>query len=265
MKVGFVGSGNMAEAMIAALIEAKLAAPHEIFASDISSERRAALKQRFRINMYSKNQVIPGMAEIVFMAVKPQQMSEVLKEIASGVGRQHLVISIAAGKTLSFIQSILPQARVIRVMPNLPCTVLEGMSVFCLGSKANAADRHTATRLLSCFGKVLELPEDQFNAVTALSGSGPAFFSYFLNAMLDAGAKEGLAAKDALLLAEQTMLGTSKLLIEKNMDPADLIKAVTSAKGTTAAGLEVLDKSDVLSIVRQTIKAAARRSAELSG
>ncbi|MDD5520018.1 MAG: pyrroline-5-carboxylate reductase [Kiritimatiellae bacterium] len=264
MKVGFIGAGNMAEAMIASLINSKLLAPHEISVSDISADRRRLIKQKFRVNVYSKNQIIPGVADVVFLAVKPQQLTDVLFEIASGVGCEHLVISIVAGKKVEFIQSILSQARIIRVMPNLPCTVSEGMSVFCMGGTANTSDKQMASKLLSSFGQVLELPEDQFDAVTALSGSGPAFFSYFLNQMVEAAVKEGLNRKDALMLAGQTMLGTSKLLIEKKLDPADLIKAVTSAKGTTAAGLLVLDKSDLSGIVNQTIKSAAKRSAELS-
>jgi len=264
MKVGFIGAGNMAEAMIASLIDAKQLLPHELSVSDISADRRALIKQNFRVNVYSKNQVIPGVADVLFLAVKPQQLGDVLAEIASGVGRQHLVISIVAGKKLGFIQSELPQARVVRVMPNLPCTVSEGMSVFCMAPHASVADKQMASRLLSYFGKVLELPEDHFDAVTALSGSGPAFFSYFLNQMVAAAVKEGLGREDALMLAGQTMLGTAKLLIEKKIDPMDLVKTVASAKGTTAAGLDVLEKSDLAGIIGQTIRSAAKRSAELS-
>jgi len=264
MRVGFVGAGKMAEAMIVSLINSKLLAPHEISVSDISADRRHLIKQNFRVNVYSKNQVIPGVADVLFLAVKPQQLTDVLVELADGVGQQHLVVSIVAGKKVGFIQSMLPQARIIRVMPNLPCTVSEGMSVFCMGTTANTSDKQIVSKLLSSFGQVLELPEDKFDVVTALSGSGPAFFSYFLSQMVEAAVKEGLSRKDALLLAEQTMLGTSKLLIEKKQDPVDLIKAVTSAKGTTAAGLSVLDKSDLSNVVSQTIKSAAKRSAELS-
>lgn len=264
MKVGFIGAGNMAEAMIASLVNSKLLAPHEISVSDVNADRRALIKQNFSVNVYSKNQAIAGVAEVLFLAVKPQQLADVLAELAPGVSHQHLVISIAAGKKIAFVESLLPQARVIRVMPNLPCTVAEGMSVFCMGAAANSSDKQTASKLLSSFGKVLELPEDQFDAVTALSGSGPAFFCYFLNQMVDAGVREGLSREHALKLAGQTMLGTSRLLAEKNLDPAELIKSVASAKGTTAAGLAILAKSDLSVIVNQTINAAAKRSAELS-
>lgn len=264
MKVGFIGAGNMSEAMISSLINCKMLAPHEIFVSDVNAERRSLVKQLYRVNVYSKNQIIPGVVDVLFLAVKPQQLSEVLAELAPGVGVHHLVFSIAAGVKVDFIQSKLPLARVIRVMPNLPAVVSEGISAFCVGATANTSDRQIAFRLLSSFGQVLELPEKQFDAVTALSGSGPAFFSYFLIQMVEAAMHEGLSRKDALMLAEHTMLGTSRLLIEKNFDPADLIKAVTSWKGTTAAGLAVLDKSDILAVVKQTIRAAAKRSAELS-
>jgi pyrroline-5-carboxylate reductase len=214
--------------------------------------------------MYSKNAVIPGSAETLVLAVKPQQLDAVLTELASLITADHLVISIAAGKKLAGIESLLPSARVIRVMPNLACLVAEGMSVLCPGSKATPADIATATKLLSCFGKVLELPEEKFDAVTALSGSGPAFLTYLLNGLVAAGVEEGLTRQDALLLAEQTMLGTAKILIEKGTDPQELIQSVTSAKGTTAAGLAVMENSDILAVLRKTIGAAADRSKELS-
>jgi len=264
MKVGFVGCGKMAEAMISSFIDSRILKAHEIFASDISADRRHMVKRRHGINVYSKNNVVVETAEIVFFAVKPQDLNEVITEIASHITKNHLVVSIVAGKKISSIQSMLPMARVIRVMPNLACLVSEGMSVFCTSPKVTVSDRKTAIRLLSCFGKVLELPEDQFDAVTALSGSGPAFFAYLLDRMIDAGVKEGLDRKNALLLAEQTMLGTSRLLIENGIDPKDIIVAVASAKGTTAAGLAVLERSDISTILHDTIKMAVKRSKELS-
>ncbi|MFC1497107.1 pyrroline-5-carboxylate reductase [Verrucomicrobiota bacterium] len=264
MKIGFIGAGKMAEAIIAALINSKLFVPHQIFAGDVSSERRKLLKRRYGINTYSNNNAIPGMAEIIFLSVKPQQLVDVLNEISGGVNKRHLVISIAAGKKISFIQSLFSTARIARVMPNLACLVSEAMSVFCVGKTATVSDKKTVTRILSCFGKVAELPESRFDTVTALSGSGPAFFTYFLESMVNAGTKEGLSRKDALALAVQTMLGTSKLLMEKKIDPEELIMSVTSEKGTTAAGLEVMENSELSKIVCKTIKAAAKRSKELS-
>lgn len=265
MKIGFIGAGNMAEAIITSLITTRTMGASEIFASDVSQDRRQALKKQHGINVYSRNDVLPGMADILFLSVKPQHIQEVAGEIADKITEHHLVISILAGKTTAVLERLLPVARVIRVMPNMPVQVFEGMSVFCAGQRATHADKATAAKLLGCFGKVIELTEDKFDAVTALSGSGPAFFAYLLDKMVTAAVEEGLARKDALLLAEQTMLGSAKLLLERGTDPVDLIKTVASARGTTAAGLEVLDKSDISSVLNSTIKAAARRSRELAG
>lgn len=265
MKIGFIGGGKMAEAIISALIGSKTVGASEIFASDLSADRRSYLKKQFGINAYSRNEVIPGMADVIFLSIKPQQFDEVAAELAGKVTGQHLVISILAGKKTSNIEALLPAARVIRVMPNMACQVTEGMSVLCCGRLATHTDKTTAVKVLESCGRVLELTEDKFDAVTALSGSGPAFFAYVLNKMVEAAVQEGLEQADALLLAEQTMRGTAKFLLEKETTPADLIKSVASAKGTTAAGLEVLDKSDIAVVLADTIKAAARRSRELAG
>jgi pyrroline-5-carboxylate reductase len=264
MKVGFIGCGKMGEAMVASATTSKLLVPHQVFASDLSAERRRTMKSRYGINVYSKNNAIPGFADILVLSVKPQDLDAVLQEIASSVSRKHLIISIVAGKRISQIQSILADARIIRVMPNLACVVGEGMSVFSAGNRVTSTDEKTALRLLSSFGKVVKLPENQFDAVTALSGSGPAFFAHLMDGMIKGAIKEGLGEEEALLLAEQTMLGTSKLLIDQKMTPSDLVKAVASPKGTTAAGIAVLEKSAVSRILRETIKAAATRSRQLS-
>ncbi len=264
MKIGFIGCGKMAEAMISSLIQSKIVGPHELFVSDVSGERRRVVKGRYGLNVYSRNNVICDMADILFLAVKPQNLGAVQKEIAEHVTERHLAISIAAGKTIAFLENGLPAARVIRVMPNLPCTVGEGMSVLCAGSRATAKDRRNAQTLLGSFGRVMELPEDMFDAVTAVSGSGPAFFAYYLEKMIASGVKAGLKREDAIVLAEQTMLGTSRLLIERNITPDELIKAVASSKGTTSEGLAALEKSDMNQIMDNTITAAARRSRELS-
>lgn len=264
MKVGFIGAGKMAEAILAALVASGVVKAAEITASDVSEARRRRMRRRYGAGVTARNRTVVARAQVVFLAVKPQQLDAVLEEIAPAVTRSHLFISIAAGKTIARLEALLPDARVIRVMPNLPCVVGEGVSAFCAGSRATRADRGTADALLSSCGKVLELPEELFDAVTAVSGSGPAFFAYLLNCVVEAGTAEGLTRADALLLAEQTMLGTARLLMEQNIDPQALIDAVTSAKGTTAAGRAVLEKSSVPGVLRRTIRAAARRSRELS-
>lgn len=264
MRIGFVGGGKMAEAIVSAVIDAEVAAPHEILVSDAKAERRDLMKQTYGINAYARNDAVISGADVVFLAVKPQDMESVLAEIRSAVTAKQLFVSIAAGKTLDFLQSRLPGAKVVRVMPNMAAQVGDGMSVFCAGAGVGATERAKVAKLLECFGRALELPEEQMDAVTALSGSGPAFFAWIVDALAAAAAEEGVDRKHALLLAEQTMKGTARMLMERNMDPAELVKAVASPKGTTAEGLKVLDASDVRAVLRETLAAAARRSRELS-
>jgi pyrroline-5-carboxylate reductase len=263
VQIGFIGGGAMAEAILAALLRAKTVRASEIAVSDIRSARRRTLKRRHAVATTADNSAVARSAAVLFLAVKPQQLGEVLAEIAPALGARTLVVSIAAGKTLAFLEDRLPGARVIRVMPNLPAQVGEGMSVFRGGGRVRAADRKTVRALLGCFGRVLELPEACFDAVTAVSGSGPAFFAYLLDAMVEGGVAEGLARRDALVLAEQTMLGTARLLLERGTDPRELIEAVTSARGTTAAGRAVLERSATAKTLQRTVRAAARRSREL--
>jgi pyrroline-5-carboxylate reductase len=263
MKIGFIGAGKMAEAIMASLLHAKVVEAHALSASDISAARRDAIRKRYGINMYSKNADVAVAADILFLAVKPQDLAAVLHELAGDVTANHLVVSIAAGKGLAFLEDLLPQARLVRVMPNLPCQVGEGMSVYCMGATTREADGRTVDTLLSCFGKALELPEAQFDAVTAVSGSGPAFCARLIDLMAAAGVNEGLTHDDALLLAEQTMLGTARVLMDRNLSPGELIAAVKSPGGTTAAGLEQLETPLLADIIRRAIHAAAERSRAL--
>ncbi|MCX7591729.1 MAG: pyrroline-5-carboxylate reductase [Kiritimatiellae bacterium] len=262
--IGFIGAGKMAEAMIGALLYRQRVRACDLLASDIMAERRRDIERNYGITVTNRNTEVATRSGIIFLAVKPQQLDEVLKEIAPVVDSSKLVISIAAGKRLATMESRLPNARVVRVMPNLPCLVAEGMSVFCAGSRATPADRQTVLHLLTAFGRVAELPEEQFDAVTALSGSGPAFFAYFLDCLVLAAEAVGLDRETALLLAAQTMLGTARLVLEKALSPDRIIESVSSARGTTVAGMAVIGTSDVPEVVRRTIEAATRRSRELS-
>jgi pyrroline-5-carboxylate reductase len=263
MQIGFIGGGQMAEAIIAGLIQRDAAKPDEILAADVSAERRALLQQRYAVQVTPDNAAVIQQRLLVLLAVKPQILEAVLKELAPHVTLGHVVVSIAAGKRTAFIESFLPRGRIIRVMPNLACQVGAGMNVFTRGTRTLPADAATVARVLACCGEVAELPEAQFDAVTALSGSGPAFFAYVLDRLAEGAVAEGLKPEDARRLAAQTMYGTALLLLEKRFDPAALSAAVTSAKGTTAAGRAVLETPAVAEILRQTVRAAAARSREL--
>ena len=265
MRIGFLGAGKMAEAILSALIRNQVVPASQIVIREVVADRRAYLRRRYKVSTATTSTDLVEDCDVVILAVKPQDLDELLVHIAPALNKQHVLISIAAGKTLSHLQKLAGRCiRLIRVMPNLAVMVGEGMSAFCLGAKARPADRKLAARLLGCCGQVVELNERHFDAVTALSGSGPAFFTYLMNALSDAAQNEGLPSEAARLLAEQTMLGAARYLLKTGIEPKDLIQAVASPKGTTAAGLAVLEASPVRRILERTIQAAAHRSHELS-
>ena len=262
MKISFLGAGKMGGAIIESLLKAKIARASDVKVFDISAERVAQLEKRFKVKGAADAGAAVGGADVVFLAVKPQDLGALLAQVRSAAP---LFVSIAAGKKTAWIEAALPpKARVVRVMPNLAVSVGQGMSGFCLGKNARKSDAKTAQKILSCTGKAALFEEAQLDAVTALSGSGPAFFASFLQAMADAGAALGLAPETAAELALQTMLGTAAVLSQTGQAAEQFVKDVTSAKGTTAAGLEVLEKSALRSAVKRTLAAAARRSRELS-
>lgn len=265
MRVGFIGAGKMAEAILVSLVKAGLQKPADICAGDVSESRRRRMKRRHGVRVTARNEVVVESSDVIFLSMKPQDMDAALPALAPGVTRKHLVLSIAAGRTLAYLEEMLPRGRVVRVMPNLAAAVGEAMSAYCPGSRLRAVDRKRVIQLLAAFGEAIELQESLFDAVTALSGSGPAFFAYVLDALVTAGVEEGLRRRDALVLAEQTMLGTARVLLDRQVDPAELIESVASPKGTTAEGLAVLAASDVKRVLGRVIAAAARRSRELSG
>lgn len=262
-KIGFIGAGKMAEAMISGLIANRFASPSEIVVSDINCERLSAIGREYGVRVTLSNAEVVALSPMYVLAVKPQQLAEVLKSLAPSVSSNHLMVSIVAGKSTLYLESFLPAGRVVRVMPNIACLVGAGMNVFTRGSRATADDGAWVARLLGCCGRALEMSESLFDAVTALSGSGPAFFAYLLDRLVDGAVKEGMPREQALILAAQTMTGTAQLLLQKSMSPSDLATAVTSAKGTTAAGREVLETPVMDDILERTIQAAARRSREL--
>ncbi len=265
IQIGFIGAGKMAEAMMAGFIAKRVMAPDEILAGDVSAERLAEVSRKQGVRLAVDNADVVRNARVCVLAVKPQQLDAVLRSLVPCFTSDHLIISIAAGKTTSYLESLVPNGRVVRVMPNIACLVGEGMNVYTRGARATTADSDLVARLLRCCGQAIELPEALFDAVTALSGSGPAFFAYLLDRFVDGAVQEGMPRSKALTLATQTMLGTARLLMENGMEPADLAGAVTSAKGTTAAGRAVLETPEMADLLSRTIAAAARRSRELAG
>ena len=264
VRIGFIGCGKMAQAIMGALVKAGKTKPRDVVASDVDVKALSSAHKHLGITIARTNIETAKLCNILVLAVKPQQMDQVLSEISPAVTGRHLVISIAAGIRIARIEAILKSARVVRTMPNMACLVGEAVTAYAGGRKTSKSDLKIVAGLLASFGDAIRLPERMFDAVTALSGSGPAFFAYCLAAMTAGAIDEGLPRAAAMKLAMLTMRGTGRLLIERSIDPADLIAGVASAKGTTAAGLAVLDSRKTGQILRSTIRAAARRSRQLS-
>jgi pyrroline-5-carboxylate reductase len=259
MKIGFIGGGNMAEAMIKGMTAKGM---KDIMVSEPRAERRQHLEKMYRIKTSESNSEIASSCGIIILAVKPQNMDAVLKEIGPNITEEKTVVSIAAGITLSFLSSLLKTKRLLRVMPNTPALIQEGMTVMSLCECFADRDISIIKEIFMSIGRVITLPEKYMDVVTAISGSGPAFIAQFMETMIDAGEKMGLNRDTASELALQTLSGTAKLL-DTGMSPENLREMVTSPGGTTEAGLETLKKRDFQDAVISAIDAATKRAREL--
>lgn len=261
--IGFVGGGNMAEAMIRGLLRGGHFKPEQVSVSGPREERMRELREKYEIEATTDNKV-PAAAQIVVLSVKPQIMSRVLTEIADTIDADALVLSIAAGVPVAAIQSRLAGGtRVVRAMPNTPALVDAGATAIAGGEHARESDLADARRIFDAIGLTVVLDEYQLDAVTGLSGSGPAYVFLILEALSDAGVKVGLSRRTAQLLAAQTLLGSAKLLLETNEHPGRLKDMVTSPGGTAITGLHTLENGGVRTTLMNAVEAATRRSREL--
>ncbi len=265
MRVGFLGAGKMAEAILSSMVQTGLCDPWDVMACDKVEERRTLMANQYGVVATDDVALTVKECKVLVLAVKPQDLDVLLGAVKKQLTDKHLLISIAAGKTLATLKKAAGiKPRIVRVMPNLALMVQEGMSVFCAAKNAKATDRKLVAQIFGNAGSVLELGEKHFDAVTALSGSGPAFFAYVMQAMVEGAVSLGLPKDAARLLAEQTLIGTGIYLQNTGREAGEFIQAVASPKGTTAAGLAVLEKSTVKAALAKTLAAAAGRSAELS-
>lgn len=262
--IGFIGAGKMGGAILSGITREK-AAPASVLVCDARAEALAPFVEKgFAVTGDPLD--VARQCPVIFVAVKPQDFDALLSSMAPALRKTQLVVSIAAGKTLAKMRRLLGHApRLARVMPNLAASVGEGVMSFVMDSSATPRDRKLVESLLSCCGIAVALEERLFDAVTALGGSGPAFFAYALDAMAKGGEALGFSSGDAAAIALQTMLGTAKYLKETGQDTASFIKAVCSPHGTTEAGMKVLGRSSVAAAFAKTLAAAAKRSAELQG
>ena len=261
--IGFIGVGVMGSSIIKSLLKQSLS-PDQICISDKSVEKAQELASGYKVKIKSILEIGQS-CDVIFLAVKPQDLEAVLVELKKTLKPNVLVISIAAGKKIEFIEEHLASdVSVVRVMPNTPAQIGKGISAIAAGSKSSKEDMKVATELFLASGEVVEVEEEMLDAVTALSGSGPAYFFRFVEAMI-AGAQElGLSESDAKILVIQTIAGASEMLKQDGASPTKLRENVTSPNGTTFAALQVLESNDLETIIKKAMRAARDRSQELS-
>jgi pyrroline-5-carboxylate reductase len=261
--IGFIGGGNMAEALIKGLLIGGLPAA-DLLVAEPSGERCAFLADRYGVSAIGENRVVAARCDILILAVKPQIAPAVLAEIGGDITPAKLLISIMAGiRTATLEAACPPGSRVVRVMPNTPALVMDAASAIAAGASATDVDITQTRRIFELVGKGWLVEEKLMDAVTGLSGSGPAYVLTFIEALSDAGVKNGLPREVALGLATQTVLGTAKLLLETREHPALLREKVTSPGGTTIAGLHILENEGFRGTIINAVDAATARSTEL--
>jgi pyrroline-5-carboxylate reductase len=263
-RIGFIGGGKMGEALINGILRAGLSTSEKIMVSDVDKKRLQILEKEAGIKTTQDNKKITSDSDIIILAVKPNMMGSVLDELNSEITSKHLVISIAAGVPLSFMESSLNEGcRVVRVMPNTPCLVGETAAGYALGKNATQADGKLVGQLLDAVGKSFLLEEKYLDAVTGLSGSGPAFIYVVIEALADGGVKMGLPRDVAITLAAQTAFGAAKMVLESDTHIGQLRDSVTSPGGTTIEGLHALEKGGIRNALIDAVEVATKKSKRL--
>lgn len=278
-KIGFIGAGNMAEAMISALIETATIAPGDIFISDIDSNRLTHLASGYGIKPVSGNLELVKHSNIVIFAIKPQHVDAVLTDLTGQNAfitpeNRKLFVSIAAGIRIETYEKVVYSGKpvsernlmpIVRVMPNTPALVQAGMCAVSPNSMATGEDIDLTVRILSAMGKVMVFEEEKMDAITAISGSGPAYCFYMIESIIEAGERLGLSPQDVAILTVTTFAGALRLLEAKDESPESLRRKVTSPGGTTEAAIRALESHHFKAAVSAAITAAAERSRQLSG
>lgn len=262
-KIGFIGGGAMCEALIGGLLKNKLLKPEQITVNDVVADRLKYLKERYLIGMSESSQAVAVSSDILFLTVKPQVIFAVLAGIGNAVSKKTIVVSIAAGIKILTLEKYLTGVPVIRVMPNTPVAVGEGMSAVSRGTHADEATAIMISEMFSAVGRSIIVDESLLDAVTGLSGSGPAFFFLMLDALSDAGVRVGLSRQNALLLSAQTMLGAARMVLETGEHPGKLKDMVTSPGGTTITGVQILENHAIRAALIEAVVAATTRSRDM--
>lgn len=263
---GFIGGGAMAEALVAGVTGAGLVAPEKIRVSDVSGERREYLREKFGVAVTPDNTALVAGADIVVLAVKPFIIGEVLGEIGRQLSEKQIVISVAAGVPTAYIEKFFSvNVPVVRAMPNTPALVGAAATAVCRGRWATGEHLELARAVFGVVGRALPVREDLMDAVTGLSGSGPAYMYVIAEALADAGVRAGLPRDVSLTLAAQTMLGAARMILETGRHPGVLKDMVTTPGGTTIEGLFALEEGGLRATLGRAVENACRRSRQMSG
>jgi pyrroline-5-carboxylate reductase len=264
LKIGFLGGGNMAGALVKGLLHAKVVPPEQIIVSDVKNDRLALLRETHGVKTTQDNHELVKFADVVVLAVKPQVFDKILDAVGADFRGDQLLVSVAAGVPVAAMEARLPaNARVVRAMPNTPATVDAGATAIAAGSHATDDDLEVTRELFAAVGRVVTLDETLLDAVTGLSGSGPAYVMLMIEALADGGVKVGLHRDTALLLAAQTVFGSAKLLLDTGEHPGRLKDMVTSPGGTAIAGLHTLESGGLRRTLIDAVEAATKRAVEL--
>lgn len=263
--VGFLGAGQMATALAQGGIRSQTLSPTKVVAADPVESARQTFEKATGARTVASNSEVVDQSDLIVLAVKPQSLPAVLQDVGSRLSNRHLVVSIAAGVTLSTLSQLMPASvRLIRVMPNTPCLLGAGASAYALGATATPSDAEAIEALLTTVGRCARVPEHLLDAVTGLSGSGPAFVYQFIEALSDGGVRAGLPRALATELAAQTVLGAAQMVLTTGLHTGALKDAVASPGGTTIAGLHALEQGGLRGTVMNAVVAAWERSRELS-
>jgi len=264
LKISIVGAGNMGQALVRGLVE-KSVYPQNISLFDIDKKKLEALRKEVHVKIAKSGRQCVSLADVVILAVKPQILQQVAEDISSNVGKETLIVSIAAGVTIKTVESFFKKpVSLIRVMPNMPALVGAGMSAFSLGRHATQKQKKIIEAILSTLGEAVQVQEKMLDLVTAVSGSGPAYFFLLAEKLIEAAYEMGLKAEIAKKLVYQTAFGSGKVMMENGEDPDVLIAKVASKGGTTEAALKVFQKEGFGKITYDAVKAAHKRSKEIS-
>ncbi|MCI5901929.1 MAG: pyrroline-5-carboxylate reductase [Blautia sp.] len=264
MKIGFIGCGNMASAMIGGILKKGIFEREEIIVSNLTEAGRKRSREGLGVAVTGDNREVVQKARMLILAVKPQFYEEVLKEVREDLTPEHLVIGIAPGKTLAWLEEMCAKPlKVARMMPNTPAQVGEGMTGICVGSRVTESDLEQICRVADSFGRTEVVPERLMDAVGAVSGCSPAYVFMFIEAMADAAVAQGMPRKQAYTFAAQAVLGSARMVLETGKHPGELKDMVTSPAGTTIEGVRILERDGFRSAVFEALNGAAEKGKRL--